>query len=321
MSEPLPRALAVVGPTAAGKGALGRAIARRLGRAVFVCDSVKVYRGLDIGSGKPDVATQGGVPHELVDLVDPDANFSAGDWAERAWALHAERAGVIVGGTGFYLRQFAWRGSEADDPAAPDRPRDDPERVAFDDAWRAREHGEPGAIWRALEAVDPASADAIHPANVVRALRALWLCTRAGAPLSATRAADPPRPRVELMLLVLDPGPELLAGRIERRVDAMLAAGFVDEVERLVASGYHGGHKAMQSLGYKQLLELVHGRTDLRAARTNVIVATRQLAKRQRTYFRHQFPGVQVHRIASEAECPWPAIERFVADDGVDHDQ
>ncbi|MBX7084138.1 MAG: tRNA (adenosine(37)-N6)-dimethylallyltransferase MiaA [Nannocystaceae bacterium] len=306
-----PRALAVVGPTAAGKGALARTIATTLGRALLVCDSVKVYRGLDIGTGKPDAGVRAGIEHHLLDLVDPDQGFSAGDYADAAWPTFSRTRGIFVGGTGFYLRQLAWSSSEPDDGGV-DAPREHPERAAFEARWHAAQADEPGAPWRALQQRDPDTAATIHPANVVRVVRALWLCHAHGRPVAAVRAAAPPTPRLSLMLVLLDPGPEALARRIERRLDAMLAAGFLDEVERLLASGYHGGHKAMQSLGYRQLLDVVAGRTDLASARADILTATRQLAKRQRTYFRHQFPGAIVHAIASPEACPWHAIEEFL---------
>lgn len=315
------RAIAIVGPTAAGKGELGREVARRLGRAVFVCDSVKVFRGLDIGSGKPSAEVRAAIPHHLVDLVDPDADFSAGDYARAAWSTLVETPGVFVGGTGFYLRATAWTQSAPSmrdggrEPAHVDAPPGDPARIEFDAHWRAREAVEAGSIWRALERVDAPTAAAIHPANLARILRALWLCERHGAPLSAIRAIDPPSPRLSLLLVVLDPGPDRLAERIERRVDAMLAAGWRREVEMLRAAGYHAGHKAMQSLGYRQMLELVEGRADLASVRAEIIAATRRYARRQRTYFRHQFPGALVHTIATPSACPWDAIEAFAGDE------
>jgi tRNA dimethylallyltransferase len=312
VTQPLPRAVAIVGPTAAGKGALGRDVAARLGLAVWVCDSVKVYRGLDVGSGKPGVQARAHVRHRGLDLVDPDVPFSAGDWARHADEWRAQERGLFVGGTGFYLRSVAWSHSAAADLAC-DEDVEAPQRSAFEDTWRATEAGDPGAIHRALAAIDPATAAAIHPHNLVRALRALWLCDLHGAPVSAVREKDPPRPRLELMLVVLDPGPEPVAVRIEERVDAMLEQGFLAEVEKLAAAGYHAGHKAMQSLGYRQLLDVVEGRCDLPAARNAIVVATRQYARRQRTYFRHQLPAATTVTIATPAACPVGDIEAFLA--------
>jgi len=311
----LPRAVALVGPTAAGKGALGRAVAERLGLSVFVCDSVKVYRGLDIGSGKPSAAERAHVPHRGLDLVDPDMPFSAGDYAAAAWSWRATERGLFVGGTGFYLRATAWTHSAA---ATLERDEGDesavaPRRLAFEASWRAREAAEPGAIHRALAALDPATAAVVHPHNLVRGLRALWLCELHGSAVSAVRRADPPAPRLELMLVVLDPGTAIVADRIERRVDAMLEAGWLAEVEKLRAAGYHPGHKAMQSLGYRQLFDVVEGHCDLPTARSAIVAATRRYAKRQRTYFRHQLPAARVVTIAAPEHCDVAAIDAFLA--------
>lgn len=311
-TEPLPRAVAIVGPTAAGKGALGRDVAAALGLAVFVCDSVKVYRGLDIGSGKPSAQERARVPHFGLDLVDPDAPFSAGDYAAAASEWRTRSRGLFVGGTGFYLRAAAWSHSaEAD--LAHEADAQSPERAAFEDHWRGVELAQPGAIHRALASADPHTAAAIHPHNLVRAVRALWLCELHGAPVSAVRRADPPRPRLSLMLVVLDPGPEAVAARIERRVDAMLERGFLAEVEKLVALGYHPGHKAMQSLGYRQLVDVVEGRCDLATARAEIVLGTRQYARRQRTYFRHQLPADRIVTLASPDACPIAEVAAFLA--------
>ncbi len=310
--HPQPRAVAIVGPTASGKGELGRELARRLGSAVVVCDSVKVYRGLDIGSGKPTAAQRAIVPHELVDVVLPDAAFSAIDYAALAWPLVQRGPALMVGGTGFYLRATLWT-QTAPREGAHDAAKDDPERAEHEQTWRAREQAEPGAMARALAELDPFTARDIHPANLVRLARALWLCRLEGGPISAARAADPPTPRAELMLVVLDPGAPALATRIERRVDAMLAQGWLGEVEMLRRAGYHAGHKAMQTLGYRQLLDVVEGRRDLADARAEIVTATRQYARRQRTYFRHQLPAAHRFEITRAADCPFGAIESFFA--------
>jgi tRNA dimethylallyltransferase len=312
ITEALPRAVAIVGPTAAGKGALGRDVAAALGLAVFVCDSVKVYRGLDIGSGKPSEQERARVPHFGLDLVEPDAPFSAGDWAAAATQWRTHTRGLFVGGTGFYLRAAAWSHSATAD-LVHDEDVLSPQRAAFEEHWRAAEQASPGAIHRALAAADPETAAAIHPHNLVRALRALWLCDLHGIPVSAVRRADPPRPRLSLMLVVLDPGPEAVAARIERRVDAMLERGFLAEVEKLAARGYHPGHKAMQSLGYRQLIDVVEGRCDLSTARAAIVLATRQYARRQRTYFRHQLPAAHVVTLEAAEHCPVADIAAFLA--------
>jgi len=311
-----PRVVALMGPTAAGKAALGREAARRLGLPVLVCDSVKVYRGLDIGSAKPTPAERAEVRHELYDLVDPDQPFSAGDYAELAGPHLAGGRGLFVGGTGFYLRAVAFTHSAGVEGVG--RSQDDPERRAFEVKWRAREQAEPGAVASALHAIDPITARSIHPKNLVRSLRALWLCECTRGPISAARLADPPRPRVRLLVVVVDPAPEVLHDRTVRRLDRMLAAGFLDEVEKLRRAGYDARHKAMRSLGYRQLLEVVEGHRALADARLSILAETHQYARRQRAYLRTQMvtaaapaPG-PVITISEPALCPWGQIEAFM---------
>lgn len=281
-----PRLLAVIGPTASGKSRLALALAEQLHLDVLCCDSVQVYRGLDIGSAKVDRAARARVPHHLIDLVDPDAEFTAGDYAAAAWAQLARGPGLFAGGTGFYLRAVAMTHSgDAPDIDAPLR---DPERAAFTATWEAREREQPGTVHAELERSDPATAAAIHPRNVVRALRALWLCEAHGRPVSQVRADDPPRPRCVLGTIVLDPEPAQLARAIDARCDAMLRAGLVDEVSTLVRAGYDARHRSMRSLGYRQILDHLAGHTSLGDAAAAIKRETRQYARRQRTYFRHQ---------------------------------
>jgi tRNA dimethylallyltransferase len=321
-----PRVVALMGPTAAGKAELGREAARRLGLPVLVCDSVKVYRGLDIGSAKPTPAERAELRHELLDLVEPDAPFSAGDYAELAWPQLAGGRGLFVGGTGFYLRAVAFTHSAGVEGVA--RSQGDPERRAFETRWRAREQLEPGAVASALHAIDPVTAREVHPRNLVRSLRALWLCECTGGPISAARLADPPRPRVRLLVVVVDPAPEVLRDRTVRRLDRMLAAGFLAEVEKLRRAGYDARHKAMRSLGYRQLLEVVEGHRSLPDAREAILAATHQYARRQRAYLRTQLSGAagkaaalaagaatRVITVPDPALCPWEQIEGFM--DGV----
>jgi tRNA dimethylallyltransferase len=326
------RALALVGPTASGKSELALTLAESLGLSILCCDSVQVYRGLDIGSAKPGAAERARVPHHLLDLVDPDQEFSAGQYAELALAELAKAGGkaIICGGTGLYLRATGWTHSGEDEPGPPGegsepaaqsqsqaRSSDHGDaRASFEAQWLARESSERGAIHRALVERDPETAQGIHPNNALRALRALWLCERHGEPISAIRRRDPPRERVELLMLVLDPGVEAVDTAIEARCEAMLAAGWVSEVEMLVARGYDARYKAMRSLGYRELLEHIEGRCSLDQARTAIQRATREYARRQRTYFRHQFrellPMERIIHIDHPDACPVARIEAFL---------
>lgn len=318
--RPLPRALAIVGPTASGKSRLAVWLAERLGLPVLCCDSVQVYRGLDIGSAKPDAALQARVRHRLIDLVAPDEPFSAGDYAAAALAEVGAGPALLVGGTGLYLRATAWTPSG---DAVGDA--DVPGRAAFTAMWEAREQGAPGSVHAALSRADPETASEIHPRNVVRAMRALWLCEAHGQPVSRVRAADPPRPRLALALVILEPEMEALGRAIDARCDAMMRAGFLAEVEMLRQAGYDARHKAMRSLGYRQLLSHVEGHLSLADAVAGIKAATRQYARRQRTYNRHQLEPTD-HRIVvsaplwdpavdlSEATGAWlPGVEQFLA--------
>jgi tRNA dimethylallyltransferase len=288
LTSSLPRALAIVGPTASGKSRLAWWLAQRFGLPVLGCDSVQVYRGLDIGSAKPEPALRGA--HRLIDLVAPDEAFSAGDYAAAAVRELGSGPGLFAGGTGFYLRAAAYThsGDEVGDA-------DEPGRAAFTATWQAREREAAGSVHAALLAADPVTAAEIHPRNVVRAVRALWLCEAHGQPVSGVRAADPPRARMALALVILDPPQALLAPAIDARCDAMMRAGFLAEVEMLREAGYSARHKSMRSLGYRQLDEYLdrdeRGESRLADAVAAIKAETRSYARRQRTFFRHQLRG------------------------------
>ncbi len=319
MRVALPRAVAVVGPTGSGKAALGRMLAQRVGRPsvpdplpIIVCDSVKVYRRLDIGSAKPTPQQRAEQPYALLDLVDPDERFTARDYAQRAWNLLSARGrGLFVGGTGLYLRAALWTATGQGPGSAPTL--EGPARDAFEARWAEAERADPGATHRALRAIDPATARSVHPNNWVRVVRALGLCEAAGAAISVLRAADPPRPRAKMLFVVLDPGENLRAMQV-CRLDRMLERGWLAEVEGLVADGYDERHKAMRSLGYKQLVEVVKGRSGMDAAREAILAATWQYARRQRTYFRHQLPAEDVVHIPEAAAMPWDRVTGFLSD-------
>lgn len=322
VAEALPRVLAIVGPTASGKSRLAVWVAERLGWPVLCCDSVQVYRGLDIGSAKAGPELRARVPHHLLDLVDPDEEFDAGDYAAAALAQLARGPGLFVGGTGFYLRAAAWTYSGDVEPLGQDQ--------TFTAGWEAREREVPGSVHAELCRVDPITAAAIHPRNVVRSLRALWLCELSGRPISEVRAADPPRPRLRVGLIVLEPEVTALDRAIDERCAAMLRAGLVAEVEMLRRGGYDARHKSMRSLGYRQILSHLDGHISLDAAAAEISQATRQYARRQRTYFRGQLNGDNVTRmtvtaplwdpgvdLTREAASWWPQVEAFLRrDDG-----
>lgn len=295
----LPRWVAVVGPTAAGKSAFGLALAQALGDEIASVDSVQVYRGLDVGSAKPDAETRARLPHHLIDLVDPDdESFTAITWATHAKALAATRPCLFVGGTGFYLRSATWTLSSPGEGF-----REDPDaRRSFEATWMQREAARAGAVHDALRERDPETAAQIDPRNVVRTLRALWLCECLGEPVSAVRRRDPPRRCVELFAIVVDPGVVEVDAAIEARTERMLEAGWLHEVENLLARGYHAGLRSMRSLGYPQLVDVVEGRSSLAEARASIVTATRQYARRQRTYLRHELEATAMQHVTGRLD-------------------
>jgi tRNA dimethylallyltransferase len=285
-------AVAILGPTASGKSALGLALAQafaaRGGGEILCCDSMQVYRGMDIGTAKPTAAEQALVPHHLLDLVTPDEGFQAARWAALARQAVAEVRGrgrlpIIVGGTGLYYRALV-RGLFQAPPA--------------DAAIRARHEAEAAAagvpaLHARLAAVDPAAAARILRNDLVRVSRALEVYEQTGVPLTELhRRALPPAP-LQVFAVVLDPPLPALRARIEARVDDMMAAGLLDEVTRLRGAGYAAA-RALGGLGYKQLGAHLDGGPSLADAVLETKRATAAYARRQRTWFRKEDAAMRV---------------------------
>jgi tRNA dimethylallyltransferase len=272
----------LIGATASGKTGVALAVARRVGAEIVSADSRQVYRGLEIGTAKPTGQERAAVPHHLVDVAGPTERFSAARFGREARAAIEDirergKLPLLVGGSGLYLRaaeEGLFEGPEAD-PALRERLRAE-----------AEEEGRP-ALHARLAAVDPETAKRLHPNDHVRVIRALEVHELTGVPLSEhhrrhreeTPPVRPLRFGLQWPVLVLD-------RRIERRVDAMLEAGWEDEVRRLVEGGLAEAPALETSLGYPEMRELVEGRIDRATARERIVLATRQFAKRQRTWFR-----------------------------------
>lgn len=283
MSAPFPSACCyLTGPTASGKTAVGVELARRLGAEVLSLDSMAVYRRLDVGTAKPPPAEQRGVPHHLIDLVEPDAEFSLAEYLRRARdAVEAirerGRVPLFVGGSPLYLKALLRGVFEG--PAADWEFRRTTEREA----------AERGAAWLhgRLAAVDPASAQRLHPRDQRRIIRALEVHRLTGQPISALQAQfERPRDPTECRVFLLVWPRETLYARIDARVDAMFRAGWVEEVRGLTAAGHRLGRTAAQAVGYREILDHLAGRSTLGATIATVKTRTRQFAKRQLTWFR-----------------------------------
>ncbi len=284
-SETLLRLLAVVGPTAGGKTALSLALAERLGGEILACDSMQVYRGMDIGTAKPTPEETARAPHHLIDLCDADESFSVASYVTAARACICEvsargKLPIFCGGTGLYLDGVLLGGSFEDTP--------------HDDAVRARLQGEaaePGgaaALYRRLCAVDPDSAAVIHPNNVKRVVRALEIYEVCGKPKSVLDTQSRTRGmQYDATVIGLRyRSRKLLGARIDRRVDDMMAAGLLDEVRALHAAGvFEKNTTAAQAIGYKELLGALGGEVEPEEAVNRLKLATRHYAKRQMTWF------------------------------------
>ena len=274
----------VVGPTAAGKSAVALLLAERFGGAIVSADSRQLYRGFDVGTAAPTPDERRRVPHYGIDVAEPTERYSAGRWAieARAWIADAQRRGlvpVVVGGTGFYVRALT-------SPIAEAPPLDAARRAALERVLRDVETPE---LRRWAEALDPARAQ-LGRAQLIRAVETALL---SGHRLSEWQVAAPAAPAVPARYLVVDPGRDALRGRIEARVAAMFAAGWEAEV-RALAQRVPDDAPAWNASGYDAVRRLVAGELTGEEARERVIVATRQYAKRQRTWIRHQLAGEDV---------------------------
>jgi tRNA dimethylallyltransferase len=315
--NPFHRAIYLAGPTAVGKTAVGVALARRLGAEVIALDSMTLYRGMDIGTAKPSVAEREGVPHHLIDVLDPWESASVADY--RSWALEAVarvegrgRRVLFVGGTALYLKALL-RGLFAGPAADPAR------RRALEE--EAEQCGD-AALHARLAGLDPATAARLHPHDRRRVVRALEVILVSGQPLSRLQTEHArPAPAGVAVLALARPRAELCA-RIDGRVMRMFTDGLVAEVRALQAGTRPLGPVAAQAVGYREVLDHLAGRTTLEQAITRVQARTRQFAKRQATWFRglaevqpwpvapDEPPGVTAERLAATlAASPvnWPS--------------
>lgn len=277
-----PPVVAVLGPTASGKSQLGLMLAKRLGGEILCCDSMQVYRGMDIGTAKPTLEERQAHTHHLLDVVSPAEHFHAEAWAERARQLiteleQRERLPIIVGGTGLYYRALVRGFFKA--------PRPDPE-------IRSRHQREAEAqgvktLYQRLQSIDPDAAAKILPGDLFRISRALEVFEQTGVRMSDLRRMQPSPPPLRSFSVLLDFPMATLRERIKQRVDAMVAAGFLDEVRGLRAAGF-AGTRAMQGLGYKQLGQYLDGTLSFEAAIESTKSATVAYARRQRTWFRSE---------------------------------
>jgi tRNA dimethylallyltransferase len=293
----VPRLIAILGPTATGKSALGIALARRFGGEIVSCDSTAVYRGFDIGTDKVPLAEQGGVPHHLVDVADPTDEYSAARYAREAAAAVRDisargRLPIVVGGTGLYYRALT-RGF------FPGPARDTPLRARLD---RIADRRGPERLHRLLARVDPPSAARIQPRDRKRLVRALEVYLITGRPLTELFAdTESPLPEYEVVAFALRIQAEETALRVARRVDEQFERGLLDEIRGLLASGVPPTAHPFTGLVYRQALEHLQGVRGERETRELIVRENRRYARRQLIWFRKE-PNLRWIHAAGERE-------------------
>ncbi len=304
-----PRLLAVVGPTATGKSALGIALAERFNGEIVSCDSTAVYRGFDIGTDKVPPAEQRGIPHHMIDVVDPMDEYSAARYARDASQVVRNitargRLPILVGGTGFYYRSLT-RGL-FDGPGRDEGLRRRLECVAS-------KRG-PECLHRWLAAVDPSSAARIQARDVKRLIRALevWLVT--GRPLTEhfARTASP-LPEYEMLSIALRIPPDQTAERVARRVDAQFEQGLMEEIRTLLARGVAETALPFTGLVYKQALEHLHGVRGERETRELIVRENRRYARRQLMWFKKE-PNLRWIHAPGERADTQADVARILSD-------
>ncbi|MES1260729.1 MAG: tRNA (adenosine(37)-N6)-dimethylallyltransferase MiaA [Acidobacteriota bacterium] len=308
--------IALAGPTGSGKSALALQLARRFRGEIVNCDSVQVFRFFDIGTAKTPEGERAGIRHHLIDALNPDQVFTAGDYSRAARQLLHEITArghlpLVAGGTGFYLRALI-------DGLAPGPARDEELRVRL----LAREERRPGSLHRLLRRIDPKTSLRIHGNDIPKLIRALEICLAARRPAAEVFAGG--RDALvgfRVLKIGLFPDRERLYLRLESRLEAMFGNGLLEETAAILRMGYSEQSKPFESIGYKQALQVVRGELSLKDALFYARRDTRRYAKRQMTWFRQE-PGIEFFHgfgdddaVAARVEA---RVESFLAESGAD---
>ncbi len=301
LPETTPKLIAIVGPTASGKTALSVRLAERFDGEIVSADSRQIYRGMDIGTAKPTAAEIRAVPHHLIDIKDPDVDYTVAAYkADAVAAIHGivarGRVPFLVGGTGLYADAVV---QNLDIP-----------RVPADPALRTRLEAEIArdglsAVFDRLVALDPEAAYVVDPKNPRRVVRALEVALTTGLPFTAQRKKNPPL--FDALTIGLDVPPDALRTRIDARIDAMMKEGLVHEVETLAAR-WGASCSAFDAIGYREIIGYLEGRTTLDEAAAIMRTNTWHYAKRQMTWFKQ---NKNVHWIREEDEAN-ALVEEFL---------
>jgi tRNA dimethylallyltransferase len=308
----LPLVVAIVGPTASGKSALGIWLGERLGGEVVSCDSTQLYRGFDIGTAKPRAAERRGVPHHLMDVLDPREAATAGGYRERALAVledlrRRKRLPILTVGTGLYLRALLEGLAEV-----PERSEELRERLRA-----SREEHTSGHLHRLLWRLDPQAAQKIARADEQKLIRAIEVCLLTRKPISELhRRGRKPLEGWRVVKIGLLPAREKLYERIHRRTASMLDQGWMREVEGLLETGLDENAKPFDFLGYRELRAVLRNELSLEQACEAIRQATRRYAKRQLTWFRKE-PAVEWFDGFGDDPDLQAAIFRFLESQGL----
>ncbi len=295
------KAVAVVGPTASGKSRLAVELALRLGGEVISADSMQIYRGMSVGTAKPTREEMRGVPHHLIDILDPAETFSVADFQQRAGACIREiasrgRLPVLAGGTGLYLRALLRNTQFAESRSDPG---------LREELYRLAEEQGPQALWETLRMADPQAAARIHPHNVVRVVRAIEIHRLTGKTMTEQNALShrEPSPYRACWVGLCFSDRAVLYERIGRRVDEMLENGLVEEARALLS--HPCAATAAQAIGYKELAPYLRGECTLEQAAEEIKRETRRYAKRQMTWFRRE---PEIHWLEADGPGGFPAL-------------
>lgn len=310
-SQPLQRPIyAISGPTASGKTALGVWLAKRVGGEVVNFDSVQIYKGIQVATAKPSEEEKQGIPHHLIDYVDPNVNYTAADWAADAGTKIAEiesrgNVPVLVGGTGFYLRTLR-------DPLF-ESPKTD---QTLRDRFRAiRDRKGPEHLHRLLFRLDPEAAERLFQRDAPRVMRALEVIFQTGELFSKQQPnrAEPPEFARRIRLFVLNPSRELLYERINLRAERHFENGLVEEVKQLLASGVSDKGNALGAHGYRRVCEFIRGERTLESAVEKTKQDVRNYAKRQLTWYRREDDAVWLNGFGDDEVVKRHLIEHIGA--------
>ena len=274
--------IAVAGPTASGKTALAVEIAKAVDGEIVSCDSMQIYKSLSIGTAKPDADEMQGIPHHMIDFVEPTQRYSVADFVDDARAciddiLTRGKVPVIAGGTGLYMDSVLNNICFADFDSDPDF-REEMQRLAETEGN--------DAVHKLLQKADPEAAQKIHPNNVRRVIRALEVCKVTGKTFTQVNQESVRDAVYDALIIGIDRDREKLYERINLRVDIMLEKGLLEEVKGLWEKGVGADTTAMQAIGYKELVEFLDGRCSYDEAVEKIKMESRRYAKRQLTWFR-----------------------------------